>query len=80
MPLPFMIIGIFQGIRRKINCISVPVAYILLLPVVYYLTHVCSRFRYPVEPMILVLAVYGFCALIPEPLRSRFCGKLPADC
>jgi len=80
MPLPFMLIGIFQGIRRKINCISVPVAYALLLPVVYYLTHVCSRFRYPVEPMILVLAVYGFCALIPEPLRSRFCGKLPADC
>jgi len=71
-PLPFMLIGIFMGIRRKISDISAPVAYILFLPAVYYFTHVAARLRFPVEPVILLFAVYGCYSLIPASLRERF--------
>ncbi len=57
-PLPFMIIGIFLALRRK-TAVFLPAAYLLCLPAVYYLTHVCSRFRHPLDPIILLFAVYG---------------------
>lgn len=32
---------------------------ILVYPLVYYLTHTLARYRYPVEPFLVVLGVYG---------------------
>lgn len=66
LPLPFALIGIALAIRRRLSHVSLPILYILALPGVYYLTHVCSRFRYPIEPILLMFAVYGFFALIQK--------------
>lgn len=63
LPLPFMIIGILFAIKRKTD-IVLPLAYLLLLPGVYYFTHVFPRLRYPVEPVIMMFAVYGVYSLI----------------
>ncbi|MCP4353030.1 MAG: glycosyltransferase family 39 protein [Desulfobacterales bacterium] len=73
LPLPFMLIGIFSAIRRKID-IMLPAAYLILLPAVYYITHVFPRFRSPVEPVILMFAVYGIYVLVLRASKvARFC-------
>ena len=59
LPLPFMVAGILVALRRKL-WISPLVAFLLLLPLAYYITHVTQRYRYPIEPIILILASYGF--------------------
>ncbi|OQY59792.1 MAG: hypothetical protein B6245_04820 [Desulfobacteraceae bacterium 4572_88] len=71
LPLPFAFIGILLAIQRHIPHICLTLMYILVLPGVYYITHVCSRFRYPVEPLILMFAVYGLSALIPQNRMSQ---------
>ena len=63
LPILFMLIGIFFAARQKRE-IALLVAFILLLPVTYYTTHVIQRYRYPMEPIMLVLASYGFCGVI----------------
>lgn len=71
-PLPFMLLGIVSGLKRDVRNISVPLAYIFFLPITYYLTHSAARFRFPIEPMILVLAVYGCLSLVPVSVKERF--------
>ncbi len=63
LPLPFMVIGIYFAWKKKLQ-IAPLVAFITILPIIYYITHVMQRYRYPIEPIILVLACYGFCSLI----------------
>ena len=63
LPLPFMIIGIALAIKKKID-ISLPLIYLTFIPIVYYITHVSARYRYPIEPIILLLAIYGFCTML----------------
>jgi 4-amino-4-deoxy-L-arabinose transferase-like glycosyltransferase len=63
LPLPFVIVGIFLARRRKV-AVSLLLFFILSLPAVYYVTHVANRYRYPIEPVLLVLASYGFCSLV----------------
>jgi len=63
LPLPLMLLGIWAAIRRRRHetegDLWLIAAYLFSLPLVYYLTHVCARFRYPLEPMMLLFAVYG---------------------
>ncbi len=72
LPLPFMVIGILSAVKRKID-ILLPAAYLILLPAVYYFTHVFPRFRCPVEPIILMFAVYGIygCPIFYTALKGR---------
>ncbi len=58
LPLPFALIGIFLAISRK-KSVWLLIAYLAFSPMVYYITHVSSRLRYPIEPVILIFAVYG---------------------
>ncbi len=57
-PIPFMLLGLFMAVRRK-AAVFLPAVYLFCIPGVYYLTHVCSRFRHPLDPIILLFAVYG---------------------
>jgi hypothetical protein len=54
--------GVVEGARRGkrwIECLSV----LLLYPPLYYVTHVFSRFRYPIEPLMYALSGYFVYAL-----------------
>jgi 4-amino-4-deoxy-L-arabinose transferase-like glycosyltransferase len=51
---------------------------LLMFPVPYYITHALSRYRFPIEPILTVLCVYGLaCALPPlgwlagQPVRGE---------
>jgi hypothetical protein len=64
LPIPFMLLGILQVLRKR-NLNGLPLlAYLSFTPLVYYITHVSERYRFPMEPVMLVFACYGFCALI----------------
>jgi hypothetical protein len=52
-------IGMVLALWRK-GVEAVPYAVVILIfPLVYYITHVFSTFRHPVEPVILLLAAYA---------------------
>jgi hypothetical protein len=54
---------LIRGIRRAWNSAridSMPIFLCLLaIPAVYYVTHVDANYRHPVDPQIILLAVYG---------------------
>ena len=51
--------GLISGLRRDLVSL-VPVALpAVLLPVPYYITHTTLRYRHPVDPLLLLLAVYA---------------------
>ncbi|MHC4476817.1 MAG: ArnT family glycosyltransferase [Planctomycetota bacterium] len=77
LPIPFMIIGIILGIKKRQKILPL-LGLISLFPIVYYLTHVNERYRYPVEPFILVFACYGFYFLMHlfiKRVSARFSQK-----
>jgi hypothetical protein len=63
LPIPFMLLGIVEVLRKR-NLNVVPLlAYLFLMPLLYYVTHVNERYRFPMEPVMLVFACCGFCVL-----------------
>lgn len=67
----FMLIGIGLACKRA-HAVAVPLAFLVLLPLVYYMTNVASRYRFPIEPVILLFASYGLYTLLQ---RTRLCGR-----
>jgi 4-amino-4-deoxy-L-arabinose transferase-like glycosyltransferase len=57
-PLPFMILGIALALggRRPVGPV---LGYLVLVPIIYYLTHVSGRYRIPVEPCVVLFASHG---------------------
>jgi 4-amino-4-deoxy-L-arabinose transferase-like glycosyltransferase len=52
-------LGMMLGLRRK-GFTAVPYAIVMIVfPLVYYITHVFSTYRHPIEPVILLLAAYA---------------------
>jgi hypothetical protein len=58
-PLPFMLMGVVIAFRKK-RPAGILVSYLILFPIVYYITHVRQRYRFPVEPVMLIFAAGGF--------------------
>ncbi len=71
--LPFIVYGIWLSFRNKLNIFPL-VAFVLFIPLVYYITHVLHRYRYPIEPVILLFSAYGFLSMIPR--MKRFNAKV----
>jgi len=71
LPMPFFLIGAIAGRRNK------PVLMILLLlltyPVPYYFVHVTERYRFPIEPFLVLLAAEGLFVALRwlDSLRSQ---------
>jgi len=63
LPLPFMLMGIVIALRGK-RPAGVLVAYLTLFPLVYYITHVRQRYRFPIEPIMLIFAAGGLVGAI----------------
>jgi hypothetical protein len=69
LPLPFMLYGIFIALRRKLS-VAPLVFFLLLIPLVYYITHAgLTRYRYPIEPIIIVFASFGLYSLVVQMKR-----------
>jgi hypothetical protein len=64
LPVPFMLWGIVLALRRKTG-VAPLLFFILSIPVAYYVTHAgLTRYRYPVEPMMILFASFGFSSLL----------------
>lgn len=58
LPLPFVLLGLGIAARRRLD-IGPLVGLMVLFPIVYYLTHVSERYRFPLEPVLVMFASYG---------------------
>jgi len=50
--------GVFHAIRKSRNG-AVVMLVLIFYPLIYYASYTFSRYRYPIEPIIYVLAAYG---------------------
>jgi hypothetical protein len=48
------------------------VAVVFVYPLVYYLTHTLVRYRYPIEPILVILSVYGLAQVVASAHKTRF--------
>jgi hypothetical protein len=70
----FLTLGTLAGIcllliRR--HALTIPlVAFPVLYPVVYYITHTSLRYRHPVDPFLVLLAVYSVASAFRALARS----------
>jgi hypothetical protein len=67
---------------RQRNEFAVPLASVMLFfPLVFYITHTSSRYRHPMDPIMLVLGVYAIGYSVSYFLK-RFSGleaRIPAS-
>src|SRR5260370_6819645 len=74
------LMGVLLAYRQR-NEIAVPLASVMLFfPLVFYVTHTSSRYRHPMDPIMLVLAVYALAYPVTHVLK-RFSGleaRIPA--
>ncbi|MGH9712633.1 MAG: ArnT family glycosyltransferase [Candidatus Acidiferrales bacterium] len=62
--LCFMLLG-FRGAFQERNPAAVPYAFVIAaFPAVYYVTHPQMPYRHPIDPEIVVLAVYGAMGIV----------------
>jgi 4-amino-4-deoxy-L-arabinose transferase-like glycosyltransferase len=69
LPLPFMLLGIIIALRGQ-RPAGVLISYLILFPMVYYITHVRQRYRFPVEPVMLIFAAGGLAASVKFIFRG----------
>jgi len=75
------LLGLLLAYREK-NYGVVPLAFVMLFfPMVFYITHASTRYRHPMDPVMLVLVVYGVVYPVAY-LAKRWSGlggaRLPA--
>lgn len=69
VPVLFLAVGLFTAWRRKQD-ITLPLLLLLVFPLPYYVTHVLVKYRYYIDVVILVLASYGFFAMVDFTIGS----------
>ena len=52
-------IGVFMALYRKGTAAVPYLAVLLIFPIVYYVTHSFPTYRFPIEPLMLILAAYA---------------------
>ncbi|MBN2464647.1 glycosyltransferase family 39 protein [candidate division WOR-3 bacterium] len=58
LPLPFAAVGIYLAARSKKEIFPL-LGFLTLGPGVYYLTHVAPRYRFPFDPILLMLGAFA---------------------
>lgn len=61
--------GIVSAILRKESILLVPAAVVLVYPTVYYLIQSSPRYRFPIEPVLLLMGIIPIWRLIPALLK-----------
>jgi hypothetical protein len=54
------VLGLLLALRRKLPAAGLFGWAVVLFPIIYYFVVVGSRFRHPIEPILLVLSIYLF--------------------
>jgi hypothetical protein len=63
--------GLFSAFRNGHPAVPLFAIILIVFPLVYYVTHPTPRYRHPIEPAMVLLAVYA----MRELLSSCFCGR-----
>jgi hypothetical protein len=70
----FTLLGALFACRQK-HPDALPYSMVLLVfPIVFYVTHTSLRYRFPMDPIMAILASYGVASVI-SLLRTRFAGR-----
>src|SRR5262249_25243701 len=76
----FMLLGLLLA-RRNHPMQAIPlINFIALFPAVYYITHSTSRYRHPIDPVIVLLAAYAAISMaryLDERIASIEAQRLP---
>jgi 4-amino-4-deoxy-L-arabinose transferase-like glycosyltransferase len=76
-------IGLGRAIRNRWQDAMPLMIPLIFFPVVYYLTHQDVRFRHPIDPMVVIFAVYGALAFrrqtAASPGEGRTLGSVPEE-
>ncbi|MBI1745121.1 MAG: glycosyltransferase family 39 protein [Acidobacteria bacterium] len=70
IPLPFFVIGTWAACRQRLR-VGLLVLLLAGFPIPYYITHVTNRYRYPMEPVMLLLATHGLLVIL-----RKFIGRM----
>jgi len=74
LPLPFMLLGMWLAVVNRVPAAPI-FALLILMPLIYYVTHVSQRYRNPVEPAILLFACFSVTCLARRiPLLRAIAG------
>lgn len=63
--------GLIQAMRKRLPCADMFAAIFIAYPVIYYFVQSSPRYRYPVEPLLFLLAAY-----FASGLWTRIVGRL----
>ena len=69
VPFPFLLVGLIAAVLNQRKLLPI-LGFFVFFPLIYYVTHVSERYRFPIEPLIVVLSTYGLLQLIAW-LQSR---------
>ncbi len=68
----FAWLGLALALRSRVPEAAPYLAVLVVYPFLYYLTGTLFRYRFPMEPLLTVLGVYGGVSLLPESLGTEF--------
>jgi hypothetical protein len=76
------LLGLALALKRRVPGITLFAWAFLLIPLTYYVTAVDARFRFPLDPLIVVLAVYLFQSITQmlSKRRKAGCDNLEQKC
>jgi 4-amino-4-deoxy-L-arabinose transferase-like glycosyltransferase len=63
--------GLLLSVRRKNRSAAVFGVVVGIFPLIYYVTHVSLRYRYPIDPILTVLGAYAICGWLPGSRRQK---------
>jgi Dolichyl-phosphate-mannose-protein mannosyltransferase len=63
--------GLFLAFRNRNPAVPAFAIALLVFPIAYYVTHPTPRYRHPIEPAMVVLAVYATTKLFSSPFLRR---------
>jgi hypothetical protein len=70
--------GLILALRNRIHGVFLFASLLIFYPLVYYVSFPLPRYRHPIEPMMLILAVYLFTQASPRKPKLKGAGQ-PLD-
>ena len=70
--LPFFFVGLLIAFKEKRE-LCLLIGYLFVTPMAYYITNVSQRYKYPLDPIILIIAAFGMLGILS--LRHKRKGK-----
>ncbi|VAX17749.1 hypothetical protein MNBD_NITROSPINAE04-1762, partial [hydrothermal vent metagenome] len=72
LPTLFGFYGLYLMIRNKTTGDFLFLSLFIIYPAIYYLTHTLPRFRFPIEPELIVLSAFALTQLFQSRIQPLF--------